>query len=865
MNKNLLNYFNGDDFSAGIWKSKYADKGEITPDDMHKRMAKEFARIEINYSSGESNSRIKLLSFYGRNRQFLTEEKIYNLFKDFKYIIPQGRVMAGLGVKESYRSLSNCLRLPPPKDSYSSIMYTDTMLISSAKRGCGYGLGLSNLRPEDTFVSNAANTSTGAASFMSRYSNSTREVAQKGRRGACLLDMEIFHPDVLQFITAKVDRTKVTGANISVKLYNEFMEAVEKDEDFTLRFPCEMDVSKIQYTENYPYDELDSYKSHTGQEGFVKRIKAKKYWDIIVDNAWENAEPGLFFWDRVINYDPSSVYSKYFIDGTNACGEQPMAVYDTCRLILLNLYSFVKNPFSENSEVDLDLVYKMAYEQMRLGDDLVDLEIEYIDRIIDKINSDDIPNKEKAIELSLWVNVKDIAQSGRRVGAGITALADMVAACGFAYDSNEGLNLVAEVMNTKMRAELDATIDLAILRGTFQGWDTNKEFVGVNIGVGCNDFYQMILDEFPEQARKMSAFGRRNVNWNTIAPAGSTSIVGKTKRFSNLSSGCEPQFSCFYFRKKKINPDDKDVRVDFVDQNGDSWMEYPVIMGAFKEWILYTESLLAPEQRSCTNFGFEDTHREIIEQYYKESPWYNSTANDIDWKKRIQMQSILQKYTTSAISSTLNLPKDVTKETVSEIYFEGWKQGLKGITIYRDGCRTGVLSTEASKDQFEQKDAVKRPKELEAKTHYSTSKGEHYHIIIGFLSGKPYEIFIDDSDNKYSSEGIIVKEGRGNYVFKNGGDPINIRAFMNDEQEAITRLVSANLRHGTDIKFVVEQLQKTPGDMFSFTKSLGRVLKKYIPDGSKASGKVCQECGSDAVIFQEGCETCQNCGSSKCS
>lgn len=877
MHKNLLEYFNGDKFAADVWKKKYQAEGEITPDNMHRRLAKEFAGVERNYIerekqqynyhvTDESYINKNTLSNYGIIRDNLNEKSIYKLFKDFKYIIPQGRVMAGLGIKESFRSLSNCLRLPPPKDSYSSIMYTDTMLVSAAKRGCGYGLGLSNLRPSGTFVSNAANSSTGATSFMERYSNSTREVAQKGRRGACLLDMSIFHPDVLEFITKKKDRTKVTGANISVKLYDEFMKAVEKDEDFILRFPCDLKVDII-FDNTIPYNQLMPYSKNGKEIGYIKRIKAKKYWETIIENAWENAEPGLFFWDRVIDYDPSSVYSKYFIDGTNACGEQPMAVYDSCRLILLNLYSFVKNPFTVYAEIDYDMLYKMSYEQLRLGDDLVDLEIEYIDRIIQKILSDKLPEKENQIEFDLWSNVRDMAISGRRVGCGITALADMIAAIGVRYDSEKSIRIIAKVMKTKMRAELDCSTDLAILRGTFKGCNNSSEFEfhseengADTYYTGKNDFYQMLLFEFPEETKRMMTKGRRNVNWSTIAPAGSVSIIAKTENFCNMSSGCEPSFMPFHMRKTKINPSDKNVRVDFVDQNGDSWMEYPIIMGAFKEWL----------KEYCNDNSFEQIvvekmDKTDIENYFEISPWYKSTANDINWKARIKIQSILQKYTTSAISSTLNLPKDISQEEVSAIYLTGWKEGLKGITIYRDGCRIGVLTKESSSDHFESKDAVKRPKELQAEAYHSTSKGNSYHVIVGLLENKPYEIFIDDSDNKYSREGFIVKEGRGRYVFQNGGTPINIRTFMNDEQEAITRLVSTSLRHGVSIGFICDQLKKTNGDIFSFTKSLARVLAKYITEDTPIGKSTCEDCGSENLKYQEGCLSCLDCGESKCN
>lgn len=874
MNEKLLSYFNGDDFAADVWYRKYRATGEITPDEMHRREAREFARIEANYYEKEYmdvchpefQTKHDFLSPYGQRRDWLDEDSIYNLFKDFKYIIPQGRVMAGLGVLESYRSLSNCLRLPPPKDSYSSIMYTDTMLVSSAKRGCGYGVGLSNLRPEDVFVSNAAQTSTGAASFMERYSNSTREVAQKGRRGACLLDMEIFHPDVLQFIKAKKNLTKVTGANISVKLYNEFMEAVENDDDFILRWPCNISIETIEELDDEPYNELRTI--FPGQ--YIKKIKAKEYWDEIINSAHSNAEPGLFFFDRVINYDPSSVYKKYQIDGTNACGEQPMAVYDTCRLILLNLYSFVKNPFTPEATVDFQLLYEMAYEQLRLGDNLVDLEIEYIDRIIGKIECDSLPHKEKAIELELWVNVRDMAVSGRRVGCGITALADMLAALGIKYDSDEGLEMIELVMGTKMAAELDAGKDLAILRGKFEGWEKVKEY-GFKMdsygkpSYGKNDFYQFLLEEYPKEVEDMCIHGRRNVNWSTIAPAGSSSIMAKTDKFFNLSSGCEPQFLPFHMRKTKVNASDPSIRVDYVDDKGDSWMEYPITMGAFKEWLVaQIEDSFSLEEKENMIFSMSE---EQMNDWFKVSPWFGCTANEIDWKQRIKVQSMLQRYTTSAISSTLNLPKDVSKKTVSDIYFAAWKHGLKGVTIYREGSRKGVLTAESSNVSFEEKDAVKRIPELKALTFKSTSKGEHYHVLIGLLEDKPYEIFIDNSNNKYSSEGRIVKEGSGEYVFKNGGDPVMIKDFMSPEQQAITRLVSMGLRHRIAIKYIVEQLGKIDGDMFSFAKSLARVLKRFIPNGEQASVKCLNpDCPGDGtnVIYEEGCHKCLDCGDSKC-
>jgi ribonucleoside-diphosphate reductase alpha chain len=404
------------------------------------------------------------------------------------------------------------------------------------------------------------------------------------------------------------------------------------------------------------------------------------------------------------------------------------------------------------------------------------------------------------------------------------------------------------------------------LRGTFVGWKADSEFYRAVDGTleGTNDFYQMLVDEFPGEAELMYRYGRRNVNWSTIAPAGSTSIIAQTEDFPNMSAGCEPQFMCYYMRSKKVNPDSSNVRVDYVDDNGDSWQEYPVVMGGFKQFIKNNWGELGLPYSEDPDFEqVEILTKEQIEDCYKQSPYFGTTANDIDWLKRVKIQGVLQRYTTSAISSTLNLPKDVTKKTVSDIYFAGWKEGVKGITIYRDGCRTGVLNASSKSSRFEPKDAVKRPQELLAETHYSTSKGESYHVIIGLLEDKPYEIFIDNSENRYSKEGKIVKEARGTYVFKNGGDPVTIKDFMSPEQQAITRLVSMALRHGTAIVFVVEQLQKIDGDMFTFAKSLARVLKKYIPDGAPST-ETCQDCGSENVKFQEGCSTCMECGSSKC-
>ena len=881
----LLEYFKGDELAASVWAGKYKMEGEETPDDMHRRMAKEFARIEKKYIKEEKEDyedisfNLDIMSNYALEREPLTEEKVFELFKNFKYIIPQGSIMATLGTNQ-IASLSNCWVIESPLDSYAGIHKADGDLIYYYKRRGGVGADISNLRPDGVATNNAAKSSTGAPSFMPRFSNTTREVAMNGRRGALMLSIDVRHPDVLQFATIKEDKTKVTGANISIRLNNEFMKAVENNEDYILRFPCELefpiicrnnepeaeitaDFSLNPYLDMPNYNELYTFQDKDFNKIYFKKIKAKEYWNEFIKQAKNNAEPGLMYWDNVINYDPAAVYPQYMPICSNPCGEQFLQANDSCRLMLHNLFSYVVNPFTPEARFDYDLFYKHSYEATRLGDDLVDLEAEYIQRIIDKIKADPEPDHIKRQELELWEKSKRICLEGRRVGLGITALGDAIAALGFKYDSEDAYNVIDKIMHTKMKGELDCIIDLGILRGTFEGWDHNLEFVGVNIGVGCNDFYQMLLDEFPRQAKRMSTFGRRNVSWSNIAPAGSTSILAKVGNFCNSTSGLEPIFYPWYMRRKKVNPGETGVRVDFTDDNGDTWMEYAVIMGGFKDWlVLQINDAFSFKEKVVM---IESMSNEQLNSWFKVSPYYDSTANDINWIERVKMQALLQKYTTNAISSTINLPSTVTEQEVSDIYMQGWKRGLKGQTVYVDGSRSGVLvSSETKSEQpFEYKDAIKRPRELDAEVHSSTTKDVAYKIIVGLLDAKPYEVFVDDSESNYNGTGIVFKKSKGSYFFKQNDLVHDITSFMSDEQEAITRLVSGMLRHGSDIKYVVEQLNKVDGELFSFTKSLARVLKKYIPDGAKSTVS-CEDCGSEDVIFEEGCSKCRECGSSKC-
>lgn len=783
-----LKYFNGDDLATNAWMSKYALKEgnnflELTPDDMHKRMAKEFARIENNYP----------------NPQF-TEQEIYELFKGFKYIIPQGRVMAGLGVKNSYRSLSNCLVLPSPLDSYSSIMYTDTMLVNAAKRGCGYGLDLSNLRPAGSPTKNAANTSTGIIPFMERFSNSTREVGQAGRRGACLLGLDISHPQSRDFLNAKKDRSKVTGANISLKLTDDFMNAVSKNSTYNLTFDNEV----------------------------YEIINAKELWLEIIKNARDNAEPGIFFWDRMFEYDPVSVYKKHQIVLTNACGEQSMSEMDSCRLITINLYSIIDNPFTPQAKLNEKMLYELAYKQLRLGDNLIDLEIESLDRIVEKIKSDPEPIEQKAIELKLWTDVKQKAIDGRRSGCGLTGLGDMLAALGIKYGSEKAVFTIQKVMQVKLRAELNATVDLAIERGSFPDFNCKLEYKN---NIPQNSFYTMLQDEFPDEIIRMQKYGRRNINWSTVAPVGTVSLLTQT------TSGCEPCFKTNYTRRRKVEAGSQDIK--FIDQNGDSWEEYQILHPKYKTWL--------------------ETKNKI------ENPYKNATANDIDWLGRIKTQAILQRYTTSAISSTINLPEDVSVEVVEKLYFEAWKHGLKGITIYREGSRTGILIENKQQIQTVPKNnAPKRPKELPCKIFNTSIQGEYWIVLIGFLGNDPYEVFAYPNGRVSYKEGFIVKRGRGNYDLKIN-DKIVIEnipvLYENDEQVALTRLISTSLRHGANVKFIIEQLEKSGGTVVSFSKAVSRALKQILGDGETLNLK-CSECGEELYMV-EGCATCPN-GHSKC-
>lgn len=1227
MNTDLLNYFNDDALAASVWQGKYAQKDEQTPDDMHRRLARRFASFKEQKSNNPN------LSNYGKARDPLTEEKIYSLFKDFKYVVPQGSVMSVIG-SEKVASASNCFVVGQPYDSYSGIMKKDEELAQLMKRRGGVGIDISTLRPSNTPVTNAAGTSTGAVSFMERFSNTTREVAQNGRRGALMISIDVRHPDVMDFVTIKQDPTKVTGANVSVQIRDDFMKAVKSDSHYYLRWPCDAKaIEKVSHDFNVLYKHEDD----NGNEVYMKKIKARELWNEIIRCAHASAEPGLMFLDKHWDYSPDTVYPLYkgvttnpslrhdtliqtdlgaftikelaekdgltivkniknewqagkvflsgknkdlykitftngysvyctaehkwpilntekklfnlstgevlkkrtdeltlggdkipvlfrpnfegnvscqltnddgfisgyylghgeksecsdgnwqygfvvsekelnccgtrlnsiisnkkvkntisnfnqdheskehsiyvseqgfvdycdslsllkdkslgvpkiiwssgseyikgFIDGlfssdgsvwdnkdlknskitlvssshqividvqkilnffgiisnieyqktedefehwslvisgiqarkfaqcftltsnykqvklqnilnfentyedneeylviknventhikedvyditvydethtfqgefgvTGNCGEIFMQEYDACRLLAINLFSFVQNPFTPEARFDYELFFKYSYEMQILADILVELELEQIDKIINKIKSDPEPEDVKAVELALWTKIKQTAANSRRTGSGFTALGDMLAALNLKYDGDDSLNVIDKVMRTKFEGELNASIDMAITQSPFTGWDASLEYEldGEKIVKGKNEFYEQLYLEFPELAQKMVKFGRRNVNWSTVAPTGSVSILTQT------TSGLEPIFMVMYKRRKKINPSDENSRVDFIDQNGDKWQEYAVLHPKFIDWYFkYCENSLIPfdDLKQCKNYLENSLTVNEIEKLVEMSPWNGSTANDIDWVGRVKIQGIIQKYITHSISSTINLPNNVSTEEVSTIYLKSWENNLKGVTVYRDGCRSGVLisnETPSTSNKFDYKDAIKRPQQLPCTIDTVTIQKQKFTVLVGLLDGKPYEVFVIPSTiMKDYNSGFISKKGKGVYTLTCSMDQEisilkDLTASMTDEQETITRLVSTSLRHGANVKFICEQLLKTKGELNSFSKAIARVLKKHIPDG-EVSTMTCENCGSHNLVFEEGCQKCYSCGNSKCS
>lgn len=826
--KASLDYFKGDDLAARVWVNKYALKDsfgnifEKTPDDMHRRLAKEIARIENRYPNP------------------LTEEEIYTVLKDFKYIVPQGGPMTGIGNNYQIASLSNCFVVGNDgnSDSYGGIMKIDQEQVQLMKRRGGVGHDLSHIRPKGSPVKNSALTSTGIVPFMERYSNSTREVAQDGRRGALMLSVSIKHPDSESFIDAKMEQGKVTGANVSVKIQDDFMQAVE---------------AGTSYIQQYPI---------SGEAQYSKEVDAGRIWQKIVKNAWQSAEPGILFWDTIIRESVPDCYADlgYRTVSTNPCGEIPLCPYDSCRLLAINLYSYVENPFTPQAKFNFDLFKEHVHYAQRIMDDIIDLELEKIDAILEKVEADPEPEEIKYTELKLWENIKRKAQEGRRTGIGITAEGDMLASLGLRYGSEDAIDFSEEVHKTVAIEAYRSSVHLAKDRGPFKIYDTERE--------KNNPIINRIKKADPGLYEKMAKYGRRNIALLTIAPTGTTSLMTQT------TSGIEPVFLPVYKRRRKVNPNDKDARVDFVDEVGDSWEEYTVFHQHFKTWMKANGH---PINREYT--------QEELDILVAKSPYYKATSNDVDWLNKVRMQGRIQKWVDHSISVTINLPADVKEELVGELYFEAWKSGCKGVTVYRDGSRSGVLISNSEKPKSEGGPMpTKRPEKLEAEVVRFQNNKEKWIAFIGLMDGKPYEIFTglhDDEDGillpRSVTKGYIIKSwdeddnSRYDFQYENKrGYKTTIEGLSHKFNPVFwnyAKLISGTLRHGMPIHKVVElvtSLQLDNETINSWKAGVARSLKKYIPDGTAATDTKCGDCGSDDVVYQEGCLTCLSCGSSKC-
>jgi ribonucleoside-diphosphate reductase alpha chain len=828
-------YFNGDTLAANVWANKYALKNsagaifELTPDDMHHRLASEIYRVEKSYPNP------------------MSEEEIYHLLKEFRYIIPQGGPMAGIGNNFQISSLSNCFVIGNKgvSDSYGGILKIDQEQVQLMKRRGGVGHDLTHIRPTGSPVKNSALTSTGIVPFMERYSNSTREVAQDGRRGALMLTISIKHPDAERFIDAKLEQGKVTGANVSVKIDDDFMTAVKENRPYIQQFPI-----------------------NSTTPSFVKEIEAGRLWNKIIQNAWRSAEPGVLFWDTIHREALPDCYAEegFTTVSTNPCGEIPLCPYDSCRLLAINLYSYVENPFTPHARFNEELFRLHAGNALRIMDDIIDLELEKIDRILEKIKADPEEADLKAIEQKMWENIREKCILGRRTGIGITAEGDMLAALGLRYGSEEAINFSTEVHKLLALQVYRSSVTLASERGPFPIYSTEKE--------KDNPFIKRLREEDPEWYEEMKVIGRRNISMLTIAPTGSVSICTQT------TSGIEPVFMVNYKRRRKVNPNDKDVKVNFIDDIGDSWEEYTVFHPKFEEWLRVNDY----DPDVVKQYSDEELDKIILK-----SPYYKATSNDIDWLSKVRMQGSIQKWVDHSISVTVNVPADSTAELVSDIYMTAWESGCKGMTIYRDGSRAGVLVKDdknkeiKEEPQFRETSAPKRPSELEAHVLTFQNDDEKWVAVIGLLDNKPYEIFTGEAEGffvpSWVTKGKVIKnkleDGSSRYDFQyidRYGYKVTMEGLsrqFNTEFWNYAKLISGILRHGMPIPFVVQlvsNLQLENKSINTWKNGVVRALKQYIPDGTKVNREACPECGTkDTLVFKEGCITCTGCGYSKCS
>lgn len=833
-------YFEGDELAARVWATKYALKDsqgnyfELTPDDMHRRIAREIARIERKYKNP------------------MDEQLLFDLMSHFRYLVPQGSPMAGIGNNLQVGSLSNCfvIGLKGEPDSYGGIIKIDEEQVQLMKRRGGVGHDLSHLRPKGAEVKNSALTSTGLVPFMERYSNSTREVAQDGRRGALMLTVSVKHPDSEAFVDAKMTEGKITGANVSLKIDDAFMQAA---------------IEGKEYTQQYPI--------HAEKPKYTQKIDATTFWNKIIHNAWQSAEPGVLFWDTIIRESLPDCYADlgFKTVSTNPCGEIPLCPYDSCRLLAINLYSYVENPFTPNAKFNFSKFKEHVMYAQRMMDDIIDLEMEKIETIIAKIEADPETDEVKATELNLWKKIKDKTSQGRRTGVGTTAEGDMIAAMGLTYGTEEATKFSVEVHKTLALAAYRSSVMLASERGAFPVFDYKRE---VN-----NPFMNRLKEADSELYDLMVKYGRRNIACLTIAPTGTTSILTQT------TSGIEPVFLPVYKRRRKVNANDKEVRVDFVDESGDAFEEYVVYHPKFITWM------------NINGIEVKDNYtQEQIDEIVAKSPYYKATSNDVDWLNKVKMQGAVQKWVDHSISVTINLPNDVSEDMVNKLYVEAWKSGCKGCTVYRDGSRSGVLISLKNEKKKTTENAApspadengfvthKRPIELDADVVRFQNNKEKWIAFIGLIDGKPYEIFtgIADDDEgifcpKSVSKGKIIKvideNGQKRYDFQF----VNKRGFkttieglsekFNPEFWNYAKLISGVLRYRMPIAQVLKlvgSLELDNQSINTWKVGVERALKKYLPNGEKASGQTCPNCGQESLVYQEGCLICTNCGTSRC-
>lgn len=847
-----LKYFNGDELASNVWIDKYCLKHngffyELTPDDMHRRLAKEFARIEKKYPNP------------------MSEEEIYQLFKDFSWIVPQGSPMAGIGNPYVNTSISNCFVIGGKKDSYGGIFKADEEQGQLMKRRGGVGGDLSFLRPSGAWANGSIlGPNAGSTLYMDRYSNTTREVQQDGRRGALMLSIDIKHPDAEKFIDKKMTPGKVTGANVSVRISSEFMQAVKKQEDFFQVWPIEHDITHIKGSTNLdevPYNELMTGKIINGKKTYFKKIDPNYIWNKIVHNAWKSAEPGILFWDTILDESPAKGYGEKWREvSTNPCGEIPLPSNDSCRLLVLNLYNFAHKGFTENALLEDTLLWDLTKKAQRLMDDIVDLEIEKIDKILEDIKKAEDEEEFYSVEVELWTKIREMAVQGRRTGLGVTGEGDLIAALGYTYGTPIATEFSDKLHQFISTAAYQCSIELAEERGHFPTFDYLKDDESDFIKRMFSSDNALMEDEWFKRYMKA---GRRNIGVLTIAPTGSVSLLTQT------TSGIEPLFAAWYFRKKKVTTETK---WDYVDEVGDKWVEFPVFHKPFIDWY----AAVSKVDSNVAKFNLSKMNKEQLEKLLKVSPYHKATAQDVDYVEKVKMQGAVQKWIDHSISVTVNMPESVTEQMVADVYKMAFESGCKGVTVYRDNSRGNVLSTTSVKevkatieDSFEYIAAHKRPKFLDCDIFFKSAQKEPWIILVGKVGNKPYEVFAVPYNEKTKiskthTSGQIFKSAKGKYdLIGDNGMPLinNITSHMIETEQNETRSISALLRHRVDPQWIVNSIIEKYATINSFHKVIGRVLMSYL---DKNDGVPCPSCDNGIMIMSEGCMKCKDCGYAHC-